>query len=906
MTIHYYKRLVFSFLALVSILSTNHISAQIPSTCAKIEGILVAACGTPEGQNEMLRFQIGANPMNTANLSIRWATTAVPWSGVIQNAGTAAKVDSINHQIRGCGWVLEPTGGVLPAGAQVIIVTSYAMISSYNSFANLQDTVYMLFHNSTNGTGHFKNYQGSCGTTCNRTTILTFSGAGGCVDSAIYRIDSLRTTSGAYGSASGATVNFNLNGTKTYFNDGCQAPFLIPNIYANADTPTVHSVSVAYCTAATVIKLKGKYDGSLRSYHWSGGHGTFSQPDSLATNYTLSPLDVSPLRFVFSGRFSCPDSIYDTILVNILPAPTHISAAAICLGGSYQQGSHTYTTAGTYTDTLTSVGGCDSVVTIHLSVGNPVYDTVRPVGCGNGVIYRGHTYTTSVIFADTFRALQGCDSLYRTVNITVSSATSSTQSFTLCPGQRVAVGAHTYTVSGTYIDTLAGGNSAGCDSIVTTILSIPALQYQNPTLTGCTQVVYKGVTYTTSTTVLDTLRNIAGCDSVYLSVDIILNGTINTSQTLVVCAQQSVTVGTHTYTATGHYIDTIVIGAGCDSIITTDLTVITPRIGAPVNISGTCVATYLGVVYSQSKQFQDTVRSTVTSCDSVYTTVTITVTPPTVSRPAKQVCIYAGQTYPVGTQNPGTTGIYYDTVRTVSGGCDSAITTVDLRVISTQNTSGTHTGCSQVTLHGHTYTTGTIVIDTLRSTLGCDSILSTDTIIIVSSGASIVSSAQLPIQSGDSTQLSISPAGSYQNVVWTPITHISNANAASPYVSPPTTTTYTVSAEDSNHCSLSASIIVSVTPTTASPMAMPTAFSPNGDGHNDIFEAILRPGAEVLLFHIYNRWGEKIYDQEGTGAGWDGTYRGVAQPMGVYTYFITVRSASGVQESRQGNVTLLR
>jgi hypothetical protein len=192
---HSFSVLLATVIFLLSI--GNHANGQqIPTGCAKIESILVAACGQPEGQNEMLRFQIGPNPMNTANLSIAWATTTIPWSGLIQNAATALKVDSINAQITSCGYVREPVNGVLPAGAQVIIVTSYAMVTSFNSFANLQDTIYMLFHNSTTTTGHFRNY-GCAG--CYRTTVLTFSGAGGCTDSVIYEPDSLRTPAGVYG-----------------------------------------------------------------------------------------------------------------------------------------------------------------------------------------------------------------------------------------------------------------------------------------------------------------------------------------------------------------------------------------------------------------------------------------------------------------------------------------------------------------------------------------------------------------------------------------------------------------------------------------------------------------------------------------------------------------------------------
>ena len=66
--------------------SKNAVNAQ----CVQIESILVAACGTPEGQNEMFRFRVGTQAKNTNNLNINWPSQT--WNGLVQNATTAAKV----------------------------------------------------------------------------------------------------------------------------------------------------------------------------------------------------------------------------------------------------------------------------------------------------------------------------------------------------------------------------------------------------------------------------------------------------------------------------------------------------------------------------------------------------------------------------------------------------------------------------------------------------------------------------------------------------------------------------------------------------------------------------------------------------------------------------------------------
>jgi hypothetical protein len=105
------------------------------SQCAQIESILVAACGTPEGQNEMFRFRVGAAALNTSTFSVNWPSQT--WEGLIQNATTTSKVATLNADIiaaGGCAQLLQPIGGVLPANAPVIVVTSYLFDTAANSF----------------------------------------------------------------------------------------------------------------------------------------------------------------------------------------------------------------------------------------------------------------------------------------------------------------------------------------------------------------------------------------------------------------------------------------------------------------------------------------------------------------------------------------------------------------------------------------------------------------------------------------------------------------------------------------------------------------------------------------------------------------------------------------------------
>jgi gliding motility-associated-like protein len=87
---------------------------------------------------------------------------------------------------------------------------------------------------------------------------------------------------------------------------------------------------------------------------------------------------------------------------------------------------------------------------------------------------------------------------------------------------------------------------------------------------------------------------------------------------------------------------------------------------------------------------------------------------------------------------------------------------------------------------------------------------------------------------------------------------------------------------------------------------MPDAFTPDGDGNNDLF--IVRGwGLKSLMeFKIYNRWGQLIFETDDIGTGWDGTYNRQPQSIDTYVYFVKAKTYSGAALEKKGVVTLLR
>lgn len=95
-------------------------------------------------------------------------------------------------------------------------------------------------------------------------------------------------------------------------------------------------------------------------------------------------------------------------------------------------------------------------------------------------------------------------------------------------------------------------------------------------------------------------------------------------------------------------------------------------------------------------------------------------------------------------------------------------------------------------------------------------------------------------------------------------------------------------------------------PAIVSPLVdVPTAFSPNGDGSNDVL--YVRGGAiKTMELKIYNRWGELVFETHRQDMGWDGTYKGQPQEMDAYAFILTATFIDGTSTQKQGNITLLR
>ena len=153
-----------------------------------------------------------------------------------------------------------------------------------------------------------------------------------------------------------------------------------------------------------------------------------------------------------------------------------------------------------------------------------------------------------------------------------------------------------------------------------------------------------------------------------------------------------------------------------------------------------------------------------------------------------------------------------------------------------------------------------------------------------------------------SSQLSASGALHY---LWQPTTTLSDPSIADPQASPAEQTTYMVTGTDANGCVDTDTVTVKISTLNRSPNLLPTAFSPNNDGLNDCFGIKGWGLVQQLDMAIYNRWGEMVFHSNDPGRCWDGKYKGENQPIGVYIYVVTAKTACG-DVHKKGVFALIR
>ncbi len=187
----------------------------------------------------------------------------------------------------------------------------------------------------------------------------------------------------------------------------------------------------------------------------------------------------------------------------------------------------------------------------------------------------------------------------------------------------------------------------------------------------------------------------------------------------------------------------------------------------------------------------------------------------------------------------------------------------------------------------------------------------TDTAVLVTQPAQAIIEivpGDTTIDLGGSIQLnttfSVFSTDSIVSYAWAPNDGLTCMDCAAPVVNSfDKTNEYSVTVTYNGHCTAVATAKVNVA---GHPEPfVPNAFTPNGDGNNDVFMVFGQDIRSVDL-KVFNRWGEKVYESNNQFDGWDGTYKGQLQNTNVFVYEVTATYLDGKKVDKKGTVTLVR
>ncbi len=957
----------FSLLLTGTTLFFSSAKAATPSKCFEIESILVDACGTPEGENEMVRFKIGPTAFNTSDLDITWPNN--PYLGISpKTATTTSIVNTLNSTILSCGRLVEPVGGVLPAGKSVLLITSTAVSTSANSFANLTDTLYVIFQMAGNTAGHFVNYSSTPGI---RTLIMKRISTG-CADSASYDKSLLLNQNLGYGGTSaqndGGAVEYAWPGypTPTYVNHGCQAPF-IP-LTANAGT------TAAICPGG-IATLTGSISGNNIGVIWRGGLGTFSNSTNVNTTYTAAPSETGSVSVKLGVIGVCHDTVYSTPLVITI---TNAAAPAVTSPVLYCQG--------TSSAALTATGS------------GLLWYTVPSGGTGSASAPTPSTAAAGTTTYYVSQTVNSCHSPRDSIKVTVNSlpnANAGADSSITCGAVSLVLNGSSTSSNVTYSWAGAGIVSGGTTSSPT-VNTAGTYTLTVTNLANCTaadQVVI------TNNSVLPNAN--AGADSALTCTvpSLILNGSSTTAGAQYSWAgpgSYASNLQTPTITTAGTYTLTVTNPAnGCtvtDQVLINDNTTVpTVTAGASGSAVLTCTSTTAvlngsstasGAVYSwagpggyTSSQQNPSVTTagtytlTVTDpgngCASASSSGQVIITSNTVvpdanagaassitcttqsivlngsSAASGAVYSWAGPgSYSSSQQQPIVTaaGTYTLTVTDPANGCTSIPAQV---LVSSNNTppiasAGTdqNIGCGVTSINldgsgsssgaGYTYswtTTGGHIISGGTGVSPNVNQAGSYTLTVTNTGNGCISASTITV-TGAPTPIASFTADPLTGIAPVTVNFTNTSQNANTYVwmlgndgvdtsTDPshifsTSGVYNVLLIASENSLCPDTARVSITVLDAFTLIVPNVFTPNGDGTNDQFLVNIK-GVTDFECVIFDRWGLKMAELHTLTTGWDGkNLSGKNADSGTYYYTIKATSLDAVEHEKVGFVMLAR
>jgi len=678
---------------------------------------------------------------------------------------------------------------------------------------------------------------------------------------------------------------------------------------------------------------------------------------------------------VLPAANGCDSTLSFTVQVRTPYAGT--LALEACEGDSLFAGGAWQTQSGVYVDSLVGTGGCDSIQTIALTI-RPSYqgqDTLA-ICFGDSVFLAGAWRTLPGTYTEFGLTAFGCDSLRETM-LQVIPAVSSLTIVEICAQDSVFAGGAWQQSSGIYTDTLV--SASGCDSL--TRLQVIVLPQVRDSLqvSVCEGTAYfiAGAWQTLPGFYTEQSLGPDGCPQ-FRVTELIVNPVHDTVLTYTLCAGDSLFAAGAWQNTAGTYSEVLTSRSGCDSTITYVMDVLSENARSVAALLCEGDSLFAAGAYQTAAGLYVDVYAAANGCDSIVTTA-LSIAPRYFLNTDLSFC--EGSTYIAGTDTFSASGVYQQ-VFASSAGCDSVLQyTVEVIPLQRSETSLTLCEGDSLWYEGQWYSEVGVFIDTLPGAGACPELRILNVAVLPSVE---LFAPDTVICEGDQVQLVASGVSSY---FWSPAQGLSCTDCPDPWVNvssttlftvttadgcvrnpveeslvevmarptvdagldqavapgqpvtlvgegigngpllywwevdgqrvctdcpewtlvPETGAEYTVWVEDGLGCRASDPVLIAVDNSCIDGRFDPAnAFSPNGDGRNDEFVIRYTGPQTVDRVRIYNRWGELLYETDDPEVHWNGVFRGKLLDPGVYVYYLEGLCEDDKTFLHVGNVTLVR
>ncbi len=630
--------------------------------------------------------------------------------------------------------------------------------------------------------------------------------------------------------------------------------------------------------------------------------------ERLTVNGTLYDVtNPAGVEIIPNGAANGCDSIINVNLNFLSPVTTNVNST-LCTGESISINGTIYDAAnpnGVEIIPNGAANGCDSIINVSLNFLSPIVSDFNATLCAgesvvvNGTIYNANNPTGIETIANG--ASNGCDSIIN-IQLQFINAVSTQIVQTLCPGESLTVNGRVYDVnnpSGT--ETLVGGAANGCDSIINVNLSfLPAVRGAIEGNTSICAGSEATLTFRLSGAPQFTVRYSGGGQSIELA-DIRDGHTVRVSP----------------MTTTTYRIEFIAVtGTTCPAVIEGGATVQVSTLSAQAAVTSNFGGFGVSCTNSQDATLQATALGGIAPFSYRWNT----------NATSAQL------------QNVGA-GDYSVLIRDAAG-CEATATAIVTAPTSINLSSsvreplcsGSNNGAIiiqnitggaepfEVSLNGNTYRAingfpyelpnlraGAYTIY-VRDINDCEVTL--QTAIAAPIEPRLELGDNIIVRLGDSALIEGQTNFTPTKIEWTPTTFLSDPQSLRTVVTPTETTTYRLTVLDDSGCR--ATDVITVFVSKERRIFIPNAFSPDGDGSNDVF--YINGGNEVVKIHefrIFDRWGNQMFQRgafqpNDPAFGWDGTFLGRPVNVGVYVYYASIEFSDGEVETFKGEVTVLR